>query len=302
MSLDAEAIQSVTIFNTPVAEIESPMSNGDYRPEWGDVDADADEATAYLDTVTGLEAIQEYKTRSHRLLHPKQGDCILDAGCGAGDDVRTLADRVAPDGKIIGIDKSKSLIEEARERAGEMDTLEFRVGDILQLPFEDGTFNACRADRVLQHLKDPEGALAEMRRVTRPDGRIAVDDPDWETCIVTAPDADPEVTEAVTDGKWADAVNPTTGRHLYLLARDVGLTDIEIDPTTIVLTDFEVANEVLYLEERLDMMQEAGVLSVEQADRWLETVHRAGRDKRLFCAITGFTVAGTVPTGKTDGS
>lgn len=271
------------------------MSNGDYRPEWGDVDADADQATAYLDTVTGLEAIREYKHRSHRLLHPKQGDRILDAGCGAGDDVRMLAERVAPDGTIVGIDTSESLIEEARERAGDTETVEFRVGDIMELPFEDGAFDACRADRVLQHLPDPNGALAELRRVARPGGRIAVDDPDWGTCIVTAPDADPDITAMVTDCRWADAVNPTIGRRLYGLARDVGLADLEIDPATIVLTDFEVANEVLYLEERVAMAQDAALLSVEEGDRWLKTVHHAGRDERLFCAITGFTVAGTVP-------
>lgn len=278
------------------------MTDGDHRPEWNNVDTDADEATAYLDTVTGLEGIQDYKRRSHQLLRPTQGDRILDAGCGMGDDVVMLSERVGPEGEVIGVDKSGSLIEEARERTGDTDTVCFRVDDVMQLSFEDRTFDGCRADRVLQHLHDPRGALTEMRRVTRPGGRLTVSDPDWDTCIVAMPDTDTEVTNAVTDSKWADSLNPTIGRRLYALIREVGLTDIDIDPVTIVLTDFEIANEVLYLEERLAMMREAGILSAEQANQWIENARRAGGDELLFCSLTGFTVGGTVPVEGASGS
>ncbi|WP_396611825.1 methyltransferase domain-containing protein [Haloferax sp. S1W] len=271
------------------------MTDGDHRPEWNDVDTDADEARAYLDTVTGLEGIQDYKRRSHQLLRPTQGDRILDAGCGMGDDVVMLSERVGPEGEVIGVDKSESLIEEARERTGDMDTVCFRVDDVMQLSFEDGTFDGCRADRVLQHLDDPRGALTEMRRVTRPGGRLTVSGPDWDTCIVAMPDTDTEVTNAVTDSKWADSLNPTIGRRLYALIREVGLTDIDIDPVSIVLTDFEIVNEVLYLEERLARMREAGILSAEQANQWIENARRAGGDELLFGSLTGFTVGGTVP-------
>jgi ubiquinone/menaquinone biosynthesis C-methylase UbiE len=271
------------------------MTDGERRPEWGDVDDDADRAAAYLDTVTGLEAMQEYKRRSYRLLRPETGDRILDAGCGTGEDVLLLADRVGPDGEVIGVDRSASLIERARARAGEVDAVDFGVGDVMRLPFEDGAFSSCRADRVFQHLDDPSGALAELRRVTRSGGRIGVSDPDWDTCIVAVPDADDGVTDAVTDGEWADALDPNTGRRLYGLFREVGLTDIDVDPVTVVLTDFEVVNEVLYLGDRLEAMQEVGVISAERAERWIGRVRRAGRDGLLFCSLTGFTVAGTVP-------
>ena len=270
------------------------------RPGWENVDADADRARDYLDTVTGLDAIQASRRREYQLLRPEPGSHILDAGCGTGDDALALSDLVGPDGEVVGIDKSESLIEEASARADGTTTVEFRTGDIMGLSFADGTFDASRANRVLQHLPNPRGALAELRRVTRPGGRIAVADPDWETCIVTAPDADPEVTEAVIAGEWADTLNPQIGRQLYALARDEGLTEIEIDPTTVVFTDFELASEVLYFDGRLESMQKADALSRDRADRWLEAVHRAGTDDRLFCSITGFTVAGTVPPDDDD--
>lgn len=146
------------------------MPNDDARPEWDDVDSTAEQTTDYLDNVTGVDAIQEYKRRSHRLLHPSPGDRILDVGCGAGDDVLMLAEQVRPEGVVIGLDKSESLITEARACAGKTTGVRFEVGDVMQLAFAENDVDACRADRVFQHLADPRGALAEMHRVTRPGG------------------------------------------------------------------------------------------------------------------------------------
>ncbi|MDY6765506.1 MAG: methyltransferase domain-containing protein, partial [Halobacteria archaeon] len=252
-------------------------------------------AAKYLDSVTGIEAIQDYKRRSHRLLHPTQGDRILDVGCGMGDDVLTLAERVGPEGEVVGIDKSRSLIAEARERAGETNVASFQVGDAAQLPFADNEFDACRADRVFQHLDDPRGALTEMCRVTRPGGRITVSEPNWETCSVNASGVDPNITKEVTDARWVSSLNPAIGSRLYVLFREVGLTGVETDPLTVVFTDFETANEVLSLEERIERMQAAGVLSATRAEKWIAEMCRADRDEMFFCSITGFIVAGSVP-------
>jgi len=63
----------------------------------------------------------------------------------------------------------------------------------MSLPFDDGTFDVAHAHQVLQHLSDPVGALAEMRRVTRPGGIVAVRDAvysamAWDWCYATAAD------------------------------------------------------------------------------------------------------------------
>ena len=273
----------------------------DSRPEWGDVDSAADEASAYLETVTGLDAIQEFKRRSHRLLRPRDGDRVLDVGCGIGDDVLALADRVGPDGTVVGVDKSGELIEEARSRAGDAATAQFRVGDATDLDIRDDTYDASRADRVLQHLETPREALSEMCRVTRPGGRLAVTDPDWGTLVVEAAGVDPEQTGSVTDTRWAVARQPTMGRRLYGLAQDAGLTDVTVDTGTVVLTTFPAAREVYNLEDRLGAMREAGAVSADAADEWLAGVREAAADDRLFAAMSGVTVAGTVPPDDTRG-
>jgi ubiquinone/menaquinone biosynthesis C-methylase UbiE len=272
------------------------MPSDSSRPTWNDVDNTAERATDYLDSVTGVEAIQDYKRRSHRLLHPSQGDCILDVGCGAGDDVLMLADQVRPEGEVVGLDSSKSLIAEARERTGETDGVSFVVGDAMKLPFEENTVDACRADRVFQHLTNPPGALAEMCRVTRPGGRVTATDPNWDTCVVTAPDVETEINQRISDRPWTNSRNPAVGHRLYALVNEAGLTNIEIDPVTIVIPDFRTANEVFYLADRLEMMQEADVLSADEAEQWLAGVRQADTDDLFFSSMTGCTVAGTVPS------
>ena len=79
-----------------------------------DVDAHerSDQFGDYLAHVASLIALE--KAHSHDLMEPSPGKVLLDVGCGRGDDVRALAGRVAPTGRVIGIDRSATLIHEAR--------------------------------------------------------------------------------------------------------------------------------------------------------------------------------------------
>lgn len=271
------------------------MTNDDHGVDWGDVDEMADTANDYLRSVTGLAAIRALKRRSHRLLRPTPGDRVLDAGCGLGDDVAALAEHVDPTGTAVGIDKSASLIADASAQHGSQPGMSFQVGDVLQLPFADDTFDGCRADRVFQHLATPEAALAELCRVTRPGGRLTVTDPDWATFVIQVPGLDAAVTQAVTDEAWAGSRTPTIGRRLYRLFRDADLTDIEVDADTVVFTELETAAQVLSIEERLSRIQEADAISQPRIDQWLADLRRADSEETLFCSMTGYTVAGSVP-------
>lgn len=206
-----------------------------------------------------------------------------------------LADRVGENGAVIGIDKSESLIEEAKARVGDATAASFRIDDAMELSLEEGSVDGCRADRVFQHLNDPRGALREMHRVTRGDGRIVVSDADWGSCTVTAPELDPELTEAVTDESQANARNPRIGRHLYAMFREAGLSDAEIAPINFVFTDFETANGVTYLVDRLQKMLDEGLTAPDGADRWFDSLCQASREETLFCSVLGYTVSGTVP-------
>ena len=74
----------------------------------------AESYAGYLDGVRGIDAVAEWKERSFALLAPRPGAHLLDVGCGTGDDVLALADRVRPGGRATGIDASAAMIDEAR--------------------------------------------------------------------------------------------------------------------------------------------------------------------------------------------
>ena len=156
---------------------------------------------SYLDEATNQ--FRAVNASAHFLLALKSDDKVLDIGCGTGDDARELAALVAPNGLAIGIDKSKSMIAEARiaearRRAqGCSLPVRFEVGEAEHLPWESDYFDACRADRVLQHLAGPDQALNEMVRVLRPGGHVLAVDRDWG--MVALDSVDPVTTRVVLD-------------------------------------------------------------------------------------------------------
>jgi SAM-dependent methyltransferase len=95
------------------------------------------------------------------------GISVLDLGCGPGTITADIGRRVAP-GRVLGIDVSADVIEEARRDAGGGPNVEFSVGDLYALDIDDDTFDVVHAHQVLQHLADPVGALRQMKRVCKP--------------------------------------------------------------------------------------------------------------------------------------
>ena len=185
--------------------------------------------------------------------------------------------------------------DRSKAQADDAPTASFRTDDVMGLSFEEGTVDGCRADRVFQHLDDPLAALRELFRVTRGGGRIVVSDADWGTYTITAPELENEVTQAVIDTKQTNAVSPTIGRHLYTMFRVAGLTDIAVDPVNFLFTDFETMYEVIYIEDRLQKMVDEGMISPDEAERWVDSLGQADQDGTLFGSVVGYTVAGTVP-------
>jgi demethylmenaquinone methyltransferase/2-methoxy-6-polyprenyl-1,4-benzoquinol methylase len=98
----------------------------------------------------------------------RRGDRVLDAACGTGD--LAIADLKAGAGKVTGLDFSEQMLARARRKA----PLEWVRGDLLALPFADGTFDAATVGFGARNVADLELALRELRRVLRPGGRLAV--------------------------------------------------------------------------------------------------------------------------------
>ena len=114
------------------------------------------------------------------LPHLRPGMRLLDLGSGPGSITLGLAEKVSP-GEVIGVDLQPSQVAQAQELSAARGVMNvrFEVADVYRLPFPDGSFDAVFAHVVLMHLREPVRALAEMRRVLRPDGFAGVRDTDW---------------------------------------------------------------------------------------------------------------------------
>ena len=98
----------------------------------------------------------------------RDGDRVLDACCGTGD--LALADERAG-GRVVGLDFSERMLERARRKSG---SVEWVRGDLLELPFEDASFDAATVGFGVRNVADLERSLRELRRVLRPGGRLGI--------------------------------------------------------------------------------------------------------------------------------
>jgi SAM-dependent methyltransferase len=250
----------------------------------------------YLDRLAA--ELAHVKGRLLARLDLAAGQVVLDVGCGTGDDVRAMAGLVGASGRAIGLDASRTMVDEARRRSagGEL-PVELRVGDAHHLPFPTATVHACRAERVLQHLPDPAGAVAEMARVTRPGDRVVVLEPDWETMVIDHPDH--ALTRRILDARSASLASPRVGRQLPRLLSCAGLTGITAMPLTVISVGAPGAAggmlELLRLPQTVEQAVADRLITAAQADRWLTGVAGLARSGSLFAAMTCFLVAGTRP-------
>lgn len=104
-------------------------------------------------------------------------DAVLDVGCGLGGPARTLAESFGC--TVTGIDLSPSFVEAATylsERCGLADRTRFEVGNALQLPFEDATFDCVFLQHVAMNIVERPALYAEIARVLKPKARLATYD------------------------------------------------------------------------------------------------------------------------------
>ena len=99
----------------------------------------------------------------------RSGDDVLDACCGTGD--LALAARNAGASYVVGVDFSERMLEQARRKAPE---LEWVQSDVLELPFEDASFDSAVVGFGVRNVEDLEGAIRELRRVLRSGGRLGI--------------------------------------------------------------------------------------------------------------------------------
>jgi SAM-dependent methyltransferase len=261
---------------------------------FSDVDGStrADDLVDYLAVLA--DRLAGARREGYEMLRLKPGVAVLDVGCGAGEVCVELAVRVGPRGKVAGIDPSEAMIAAAKRAADASgQRVDLRVASIYALPFPDGAFDAVRAERVFQHLEDPEAGLREMLRVTRSGGRVMAIDPDHGQHGLALDDPNHrKVHDASVRALLRMIANPHSGTRLRGMFVRAGL--LEIDQA---IKNFEIAHpdfvQMTFLHDRLDMALAAGEIDRDHADGFARALEERYRDGTFFANAFGYNVAGT---------
>ena len=123
----------------------------------------------------GMHRVWKQMTVKWSLAQP--GDICLDVCCGSGDLALRLAETVAPTGRVVGVDFSPALLTVARQRSESCyppRAIDWVEGDALNLPFDDGTFDAITMGYGLRNLTDISRGLQELHRVLKPGKSVAI--------------------------------------------------------------------------------------------------------------------------------
>ncbi|HMO52458.1 MAG TPA: methyltransferase domain-containing protein [Kiritimatiellia bacterium] len=250
------------------------------------------DAAAYLQKVMRL--FGGYKQRSFAFLQAEAGQTLVDVGCGTGDDALALTGLAGPSGRVIGVDQKPELFQPAAAKAAAAGlAVDFIVGDAAALPLPDSLADRVRSDRVFQHLPDPDIALAEMIRVTKPGGWICALDVDWTSLLIDS--AYPATTRAIIDFQNRRNSDSAAGTRLYGRFKRAGLVDVEAYAETVCVTDWPIACMIWGLDGFAAQAAAGGDIAPESVEAWLADLKERHAQETFFSAITGFVVRGRKP-------
>jgi SAM-dependent methyltransferase len=242
-----------------------------------------------LDDLAALPAIRRVRQVARASLQVSVGQRLLDAGCGLGEEASELAHVVGPDGEVTAVDLSEALVATASLR--DAGNVRYEAGDIMALNFPDAVFDRVRSERVIQHLPDPDAAVAELARVTVPGGRVCLIDTDWDSFLMDGMPAD-LLTELTRLAASAGGTFGPAGRLLRGRLVQAGLTSVTAEPVAIAMTDRHtvqtlnpffnprVINDVMHVPPRL-------------ADPWFAAFEDALTRDNFLAVLTMWVVTGT---------
>jgi ubiquinone/menaquinone biosynthesis C-methylase UbiE len=153
----------------------------------------------------------------------KEGEKVIDLGSGGGIDVFLAATKVGKKGKVIGIDMTEEMIQRAKTLAKEhsYENVEFRLGEIENLPIEDSFVDVVISNCVINLSIDKEKVFQEIYRVLKPSGRIMISD------IVIEGELPKEVKKSFD--AWAGCIAGALEKNQYLdTIKRVGFKDVRI--------------------------------------------------------------------------
>jgi ubiquinone/menaquinone biosynthesis C-methylase UbiE len=183
---------------------------------------DSDEECERLEVQARLATLSSHL----KYLSLKSGMSVLDAGCGSGSMTRQIA-AAESSATVVGIDLREPYLDFARRKAESenLTNVTFEKGDVRALPFPDATFDIVWHKYLLQWVGDPQAAMTEFARVTKPGGLVVSCNFDSFGMIHEPPDP---VIQPLAEHLFAQFSDPFIGRRMARMSQEAGLVDIQV--------------------------------------------------------------------------
>ena len=182
------------------------------------------ESRRLIDQASSLAELLHWDT-----VFPANSD-VLEAGCGVGAQTTTIA-RNSPQTRFLSIDLSADSLAIARERTTDagITNVAFLQADIFNLPFKQQSFDHVFVCFVLEHLRDPLGALARLKRLLKGGGTMTVIEGDHGSAYFHPDSADARrAIQCLIDVQAIMGGDALIGRRLYPLLAEAGFKEVTV--------------------------------------------------------------------------
>jgi ubiquinone/menaquinone biosynthesis C-methylase UbiE len=229
-----------------------------------------------------------------KALELREGERVIDIGCGPGLLAHEMAASVGRDGCVCGIDISEDMLALSRERCAEQNSAKFQMAEATDLPHPEDSFDAAVSTQVYEYVADVPAALSELWRVTRPGGRVVIIDTDYGSLVIHTENQ--ARTERVVQA-WDDHfLHPGLPRILSRLLRDAGFIIRRRDVIPMFNPEYQ---DNSYGRRLFGMMASFAVgrkhISRHEADAWLAEFAELGRQGRFFFSLNRYLFVADKP-------
>jgi ubiquinone/menaquinone biosynthesis C-methylase UbiE len=246
----------------------------------------------YLDEMSELAPVRAAKDAATAALELCPGEHVLEIGCGTGVDLPALADAVGSGGRVTGVDPSRGALLHAAERVRDRPWVELLEAGLEGLAVEGPPVDACRIDRTVQHLVDPEAALRHLHGLMRTGGRLSI--LELQAALVGPPVDHPSHARVVDAGArrfWSPQERGAwIAPMLPLLLAKARFGSIDLRLHDVVSGDPEVADVVLRLRDNLAEAVAGGDLTAAEVGAWWHQLRRAMDEGRIEAHLSFATV------------
>jgi SAM-dependent methyltransferase len=235
------------------------------------------------------------------------GSRVLEVGCGVGaQTVQLVTD--SPGIELVSVDISEESLAQAKARvAAEAPDarVEWHHGDLLDLPYEDGSFDHLFVCFVLEHLPEPQQALTTLRRLIKPGGSITVIEGDHGSAFFhPRSDAAQALIDCLTDLQAVSGGDALIGRRVQPLLTAAGYTEVRAWPCAVyadetlphLVDGFTRKTFIAMVESVRERALAAGMRSPAEWQQGIRDLERAAEPGGTF-HYTFFKAIGLIPLG-----